>query len=272
MKRRTSLNDSTAANNTPQDASDRPVFPQALLDHVMAHYQKPADLIGENGMLKQFTRAVFEAALNAEMAQHLGHTRHGSVGNQSGNVRNGHSAKTISGDFGEVDITIPRDRDASFSRQLLPKHQRRVPGFDERILSPYARGMSTRQIAAQLHEMLDVEVSPTLISTITDTVADEVRAWQSRPLDKLYPILYLDCLMVKTREAGSAANRDHLPGHWCQYRGAKGSAGLVDGTDRRGQVLALGGDGIKEPWRRRHSDCLRRWAQGVSGGYRSRVP
>lgn len=175
MKRRTSSNDSTAANNTPQEAADRPAFPQALLDHVMAHYQKPADLIGENGMLKQRTKAVFEAALNAEMAQHLGHTRHGSVGNPSGNVRNGHSAKTISGDFGEVDITVPRDRDASFSPQLLPRHQRCEPGFDERILSLYARGMSTRQIAAQLHEMLDVEVSPTLSSTITDWVADELR-------------------------------------------------------------------------------------------------
>ena len=267
MKRRTSSNDSTAANNTPQEAADRPAFPQALLDHIMAHYQKPADLIGENGMLKQRTKAVFEAALNAEMAQHLGHTRHGSVGNPSGNVRNGHSAKTISGDFGEVDITVSRDPDASFSRQLLPRHQRREPGFDERILSLYARGMSTRQIAAQLHEMLDVEVSPTLISTITDWVADEVRAWQSRPLDKLYPILYLDCLMVKTREAGSAANRDHLPGHWCQYRGAKGSAGPVDGADRRGQVLVVGGDGIEESWCRGHPDCLRGWTQRLSGGH-----
>ena len=115
-----------------------------------------------------------------------------------------HSAKTISGDFGEVEITIPRDRDARFTPQLLPKHQRRVPGFDERILSLYAPGMSTREMAAHLQEMWGVEISPTLISTITDTVADEVRAWQSRPLDCLYPILYLDCLMVKTREAGSA--------------------------------------------------------------------
>jgi putative transposase len=206
MKRSKELTGNTVSNDT-SPAADRPAFPQALLDHVIAHYKQPSDLIGENGMLKQLTKAVFEAALNAEMAQHLGHTRHGSVGNDSGNVRNGHSAKTISGDFGEVDIAIPRDRDASFAPQLLPKHQRRVPGFDERILSLYARGLSTREIAAHLQEMLGVEVSPTLISTITDTVADEVRAWQSRPLDRLYPILYLDCLMVKTREAGSAANR-----------------------------------------------------------------
>ena len=175
MKCRTAANDHTALNHTPQETAERPAVPQALLDHIMAHYQKPADLIGENGMLKQLTKAVFEAALNAEMNPHLGHTRHGSVGNSTGNVRNGHSAKTISGDFGEVDIAIPRDRDASFTPQLLPKHQRRVPGFNERILSLYARGLSTREIAAHLREMLGVEVSPTLISTITDTVADEVR-------------------------------------------------------------------------------------------------
>lgn len=200
-------NDVTARDQVQGDAVERPAFPQALLDHVMANYKKPADLIGENGMLKQLTKAVMEAALNAEMAQHLGHTRHGSVSNDTGNVRNGNSAKTISGEFGQVEITIPRDRDASFAPQLLPKHQRRMPGFDERILSLYARGMTTREIAAHLQEMFGTEVSPALISTITDTVADEVRAWQSRPLDALYPIVYLDCLMVKTREVGSAANR-----------------------------------------------------------------
>ena len=207
MKNTQLSNRNTGTNATAAEATERLAFPQALLDHVMAHYKKPADLIGENGMLKQLTKAVFEAALNAEMAQHLGHARHGTIGNETGNVRNGHSAKTICGDFGQVDLAVPRDRDASFTPQLLPKHQRRVPGFDERILSLYARGMSTREIAAHLQEMLGVEVSPTLISTITDTVVDEVRAWQSRPLDKLYPILYLDCRMVKTREAGSAANR-----------------------------------------------------------------
>ena len=182
-------------------------IPQALLDHVIANYKKPADLIGENGMLKQLTKAVIEAALKAEMNQHLGHTRYAAVSNASGNVRNGQSAKTLTGEFGDIEIAVPRDRDASFSPQLIPKHQRRVPGFDERILSLYARGMSTREIAAHLQEMFGAEVSPALISAITDTVADEVRAWQSRPLDRLYPIVYLDCLMVKTREAGSAANR-----------------------------------------------------------------
>lgn len=182
-------------------------IPQALLDHVVAHYKKPSDLIGQNGMLKQLTKAVIEAALNAEMEQHLGHGKHEAVGNGSGNVRNGYSAKTIAGEFGEVEVAVPRDREGRFAPQLIPKHRRRFPGMDERILSLYARGMSTREIAAHLQEMFGADVSPTLISAITDTVTDEVRAWQSRPLDRLYPILYLDCLMVKTREAGHAANR-----------------------------------------------------------------
>ena len=189
----------TDKNESKETQETRAAIPQALLDHVIAHYQKPADLIGENGMLKQLTKAVIEAALKAEMNQHLGHARYDAVANASGNVRNGQSAKTITGDFGEIQIAIPRDRDASFTPRLIAKHQRRVPGFDERILSLYARGMSTREIAAQLQEMFGAEVSPALISAITDTVADEVRAWQSRPLDRLYPILYLDCLMVKTR-------------------------------------------------------------------------
>lgn len=197
----------TDKNEKNEKNKTKPVIPQALLDHVIANYKKPADLIGENGMLKQLTKAVIEAALKAEMNQHLGHARYGDVANTSGNVRNGQSAKTITGDFGEIEIAVPRDREASFTPQLIAKHQRRVPGFDERILSLYARGMSTREIAAHLQEMFGAEVSPALISAITDTVADEVRAWQSRPLDRLYPILYLDCLMVKTREAGTAANR-----------------------------------------------------------------
>ena len=127
-------------------------------------------------MLKQLTKAVIEAALKAEMNQHLGHARHGAVANPSGNVRNGQSGKTLTGDFGEIQIAVPRDRDASFTPQLIPKHQRRVPGFDERILSLYARGMSTREIAAQLQEMFGAEVSPALILAITDTVAADLRA------------------------------------------------------------------------------------------------
>lgn len=125
----------TDSKETKQTKQIDHAIPQALLDHVIATYKKPADLIGENGLLKQLTKAVIEAALNAEMAEHLGHDRHRAVGNSSGNVRNGHSAKTITGEFGEVEIAVPRDREARFAPQLIGKHQRRFPGMDERILS-----------------------------------------------------------------------------------------------------------------------------------------
>ena len=184
-----------------------PLASQKLIEQLMAGYQTPADIMGESGLLKQITKAVFEAALKAEMAVHLGHDKHALVVNPSGNVRNGESVKTVTCDFGEVDIAIPRDRHASFEPKLVAKHQRRFPGIDDRILSLYARGMTTREIAAHLEELFGAEVSSTLISTITDTVADEVKAWQSRPLEAMYPIIYLDCLMVKTREAGAVANR-----------------------------------------------------------------
>ena len=134
------MTDSKETKQTRQTKPTDHAIPQTLLDHVIATYKKPSDLIGENGLLKQLTKAVIEAALNAEMAEHLGHDRHGAVSNSSGNVGNGHSAKTITGEFGEVEIAVPRDREARFAPQLIGKHQRRFPGMDERILSLYARG------------------------------------------------------------------------------------------------------------------------------------
>lgn len=118
------------------------------------------------------------------------------------NTRNGKSKKTLKGEFGELPIDIPRDQDRSFEPQIVPKHQTRWAGFDDKILSLYARGMTVREIQSHLEEMYGAEVSPTLISTVTDAVMDEAKAWQSRPLDALYPIVYLDCIHVKSRDAG----------------------------------------------------------------------
>ena len=137
------------------------------------------------------------------MAAHLGHGKHEPVTNDGGNTRNGMSSKTLKGDFGELPIEIPRDRHGSFEPQLVPKHQTRWHGFDDNILSLYARGMTVREIQGHLEEMYGTEVSPSLISSITDAVMDEVKAWQSRPLDALYPIVYLDCIHVKVRDNGA---------------------------------------------------------------------
>ena len=178
-------------------------LPAELIDSLLAGYKKPEDLIGENGLLKQLTKALVERALEAEMETHLGHARSEAVTNPTGNTRNGKSRKTLKGEFGELPIEIPRDRAGSFEPQLIPKHQTRWNGFDEKIISLYARGMTVREIQSHLEEMYGTEVSPTLISSVTDAVIDEVKAWQSRPLDALYPIVYLDCIHVKVRDAGA---------------------------------------------------------------------
>ena len=174
--------------------------PKELLDSLLADYRKPEDLIGENGLLKQLTKLLVEKALEAEMADHLGHNKNGPVENPAGNTRNGKSKKTLKGEFGELPIEIPRDRHGTFEPQLIPKHQTRWTGFDDKILSLYARGMTVREIQSHLEELYGTEVSPTLISSITDAVIEEVKAWQSRPLDALYPIVYLDCIHVKVRD------------------------------------------------------------------------
>lgn len=176
--------------------------PKELIDGLLADYKKPEDLIGENGLLKQLTKMLVERALDAEMAEHLGHGKNEPVTNVSGNARNGKSKKTLKGEFGELPIEIPRDRQGSFEPQLIPKHQTRWSGFDDKILSLYARGMTVREIQSHLEEMYGTEVSPTLISSVTDAVIDEVKAWQSRPLDSTYPIVYLDCIHAKVRDSG----------------------------------------------------------------------
>ena len=128
-------------------------LPAGLIDSLLADYKKPEDLIGENGLLKQITKAVVERALQAEMAAHLGHGKHEPVENPAGNTRNGKSQKTLKGEFGELPIDIPRDRHGSFEPQLIPKHQTRWTGFDDKILSLYARGMTVREIRGHLEEM-----------------------------------------------------------------------------------------------------------------------
>jgi putative transposase len=178
-----------------------------VLDKLLANYQKPEDIVGENGLLKQLTKALVERAMEAELTTHLGYEKHDPVGYGSGNSRNGASKKKLKGDFGEIDITVPRDRNASFEPKIVPKGETRFTGFDDKILSMYARGMTTRDIQSHLEELYGVDVSPTLISNVTDAVLEEVRTWQSRPLDPLYPIVYLDALMVKMRDNGVVQNR-----------------------------------------------------------------
>jgi len=180
-----------------------------LLDHLFANYnyQKPEDLIGENGLLKQLTKAILERALQAEMTVHLGHEKHGAIAIKGGNARNGKTGKTLKGEFGNMPIDVPRDRDSSFDPVIIPKGQTRFVGFDDKIISLYARGMTTREIQGHLEEIYGVEVSPTLVSTVTDDVSEEVKIWQNRFLDAVYPIVYMDAIRVKGRANGHVINR-----------------------------------------------------------------
>jgi putative transposase len=178
-----------------------------LIDSLLANYKKPEDLIGEHGILKQLTKRLVERALEVELAEHLGHARHEPVANPAGNTRNGKSKKTLKGEFGELPIEIPRDRHGNFEPQIIAKHQTRWNGFDDKILSLYARGMTVREIQGHLAEMYGTEVSPTLISSVTDAVIEDAKAWQSRPLDVVYPIVYLDCIHIKVRDAGTVRTK-----------------------------------------------------------------
>lgn len=178
-----------------------------LIDELLKDYQKPEDIIGENGLLKRFVKAVLERAMNAELTHHLGYEKHDPAGYNSGNSRNGTSNKTVKGDFGELPISVPRDRAGTFEPQILPKHQTRFTGFDDKIISMYARGMTTREIEAHLKEIYGVEVSAGLISQVTEEVSNEVRSWQNRALESVYGIVYLDALYVRMRHEGRVENR-----------------------------------------------------------------
>jgi putative transposase len=177
-----------------------PKIPDAILDQLLAGAD-PKTAFDPNGLLDELKKALAERALNAEMDHHLG----GEEG--AGNSRNGYGRKTVVTDTGRIELEVPRDRRASFDPQLIAKYQRRFPGFDDKIVSMYARGMSTREIAGHLRELYGIDVSADLISAVTDAVLDEVATWQSRPLEPAYPLVFFDALRVKVRDEGLVRNK-----------------------------------------------------------------
>ena len=222
-----------------------------LLDELIKDYKKPEDLIGETGLLKQLTKALVERALAAELTHHLGYEKYDPAGYNSGNSRNGATPKTVKGDFGEIVVETPRDRNGSFEPQLIQKHQTRFDGFDEKILSLYARGMTTREIQGHLQQMYGVEVSPTLISTVTDAVLEEVKAWQNRPLEPIYGLMFLDALYVKMRHEGRVENRAVYVAIGVDLEGRKDVLGLWTSSNEGakfwlGVLTELKNSGVKE--------------------------
>ena len=178
-----------------------------LIDELLEDVSDPKDILGKNGLLKQLTKRLVERTLEAELTDHLGYEPHEQKGHGTGNNRNGKGNKTVQSETGTIDIDVPRDRNGTFEPQLIKKRQRRLEGFDDKVLALYSRGLSTRDIQGQIEELYGVEVSPTLISNVTNAVMDDVRAWQTRPLSCVYPILYFDALFVKSRQEGPVKNK-----------------------------------------------------------------
>ena len=232
-----------------------------VIDKLLKDYKKPEDIIGENGLLKQLTKALLERAMQAEMTEHLGYEKHDPGGDNSGNSRNGKSSKTLKGEFGRLPVEVPRDRNSTFEPKIVPKGQTRFTGFDEKILSMYARGMTVREIQGHLEEMYQVEVSPALISSVTEAVIDEVKAWQNRQLDSMYAIVYLDALQLKVRDGGHVQNKavylaiginlegkKEVLGMWiAQAEGSKFWLQIVTEINNRGvqDILIACVDGLK---------------------------
>ena len=177
-----------------------PAIPNELLDQLLAGGAASA-AFEQGGLLDSLKKALTERALNAEMDHHL------TSEEEAGNTRNGYGRKSVTTDTGKLEIDVPRDRQSSFEPQLIAKYQRRFPGFDDKIISMYARGMSTREITGHLHDLYGIDVSPDLISTVTDAVLDEVAIWLQRPLDPVYPLVFFDAIRVKIRDEGMVRNK-----------------------------------------------------------------
>lgn len=176
-----------------------------VLNELLKEYEKPEDLLGKDGLLKQLQKRLLEKAMGAELTAHLGYAKHDPAGRNTGNSRNGTSPKAIQGEFGKVDLAVPRDRNGSFEPVIVAKGQRRFEGFDQAIISLYSRGLTTREIQGHLLEIYGVEVSPMLVSQVTEAVSVDVQTWQNRPLEEVYPIVYFDALWGKVREHGQVA-------------------------------------------------------------------
>lgn len=180
-------------------------FSNELLDQLLAGCERPEDILGPQGLFAQLKKALAERALGAELGHHLAQEAEAAppTGPRRRNHRNGSSAKTVLTETGAVTVAIPRDRAGTFEPQLIPKHQRRLPGFDAKVLALYARGLTVREMQAHLEELYGVDVSPDLISTVTDAVLEEVTEWQARPLRALYPVIFFDALRVRIRDEGT---------------------------------------------------------------------
>jgi putative transposase len=239
----------------------RRVLLDEVIDELLAERQTEEQIVGPGGLLSQLTRRVVERAMEVEVTDHLGFEPHQEPPGGAGNTRNGSTPKTLTTEHGAVEIKTPRDRQGTFEPKIVRKRQRRFEGFDEKILALYSRGLSTRDIEAYLRELYGVSVGRDLISRVTDAVIEDVRAWQQRPLEDVYPILYLDAFVVKIRDGGSVqrkacylalgvtmdGERDVLGMWFQQTEGAKFWMQVLNDLKQRGvrDILVCCVDGLK---------------------------
>ena len=185
----------------------RALLPDGLIDELLAGARTEEEIAGPGGLLSQLTKRLVERAMEVELTDHLGYEPHNEPAGGAGNTRNGSTPKTLITEHGPVEIKTPRDREGGFDPQIVRKRQRRFEGFDEKIIALYSRGLSTRDIEAHLQEICGVQVGRDLISRVTDAVTDDARAWASRPLDDVYPVVFLDALVLKIRDGGSVQRK-----------------------------------------------------------------
>jgi putative transposase len=243
-------------------ATVRAVVDDALLDEMVARVRADgARLTGPGSFLSEMVKAVLERGLQAELTEHLGYEARDPAGNLTGNSRNGSSPKTVQTEIGPIPLAVPRDRAGTFTPALVPKHDRRLGGLSDVIISLYAGGMTTRDIATHLARVYGTEISADTVSTVTDAVLDEVKAWQTRPLDEVYPIIYIDALVVKVRDGNHVRNKaahlvvgvdcdgiKHVLGIWIQNsEGAKFWLAVLTELRNRGvrDVLIACCDGLE---------------------------
>lgn len=179
----------------------------SIIDKLISNCKTPEDIVGKDGLLQQIMQRALQGALDAELEEHLGYKKNAVEGKHSGNSRNGHSQKTLKGDFGELSVSTPRDRNGTFEPQIVKKNQRRFDGFDDKIIALYAKGMTTRDIQETLKELYNVDVSHNLIARVTEKLTEDIKEWQSRTLDPVYAIVYLDCIVVKVKHDNKIINK-----------------------------------------------------------------
>src|SRR5512134_1461308 len=244
----------------------QPVVPDQLLDQLLAGTDAKM-AFEKDGLLHELRKALAERVLNAEMDHHLD----AGAADGRANSRNGYGKKQVLTETGKIALEVPRDRLSTFDPQLIAKYQRRFPGFDEKIISMYARGMSVREIQGHLRELYGIDVSPDLVSAVTDAVLDEVTEWQNRPLEALYPLIFFDAIRIKVRDEGTVRNKAVYVALGVRPDGTKEILGLWIEQTRGRQILAPRHERAEEPRRRGRADRHRRWPEGLPGSDHGRL-